>query len=98
MRRGIPPRARHGARAPPSSRSRRSTEVDNAADAVLGFHELDAFVDFIQGELVRDEWGAGDVARGVALEKRRHLVTSLDAAEGRAGDPSAGDEKARDDV
>ena len=39
-----------------------------------------------------------DVAVEVALHELRHLVATLDAAEGRAADAPAGDQVARDDV
>src|SRR5439155_16418686 len=73
-------------------------EVDHAADAVLGFHQLEAAIDLVEAELVRDEWLDVDLAGEPAVDQLRHLVAALDAAERRARDPAAGDQEARHDV
>src|SRR5213080_4805722 len=56
-------------------------EVDHAADAVLGFHQLEAAVDLVEAELVRDERLDVDLAGEPAIDQLRHLVAALDAAE-----------------
>src|SRR5262249_54841531 len=73
-------------------------ELDHASDAVLGLHQLEAAVDVIELDAVRDERVDVDVAVQVALDELRHLVVALHAAERRAGHAPAGDQKARDDV
>src|SRR6266545_2159618 len=75
-----------------------SGEVDHAADAVLRFHQLEAAVDLVERELVRDERVDVDLAGEIAVDELRYLVASLDAAEGRARHAAAGDQEARDDV
>src|SRR5919108_2917754 len=74
------------------------SEDDHAADAVLRLHQLEAAVDLVQRERVRDERIHVELAVEPSLDKAWHAVAALHAAEGRAGDPAAGDEVARDDV
>ena len=57
-------------------------EVDHAADPVLGLDQLEAAVDVVEPDSVRDERVDVDLAREIALDERRHLVAPLDAAEG----------------
>ena len=71
---------------------------DHAADPVLGLHQLEAAVDLVEGERVRDERLDVDLAGQPAVDQLRDLVAALDAAERGAGDAAAGDQEARDDV
>ena len=73
-------------------------EPDHAADAVLRLHQLEAAVDLVERERVRDERIDVDVSREVALDQLRHLLAALDAAERRAADAPAGDQQPRHDV
>jgi hypothetical protein len=73
-------------------------ELDDAADAVLGLHQLKAPVDFVESDVVGDEGGDVDLAGQVAVDQDRDLVAALDPAEGRAGEAAAGDQQTRDDV
>ena len=71
---------------------------DHAADAVLGLHQLEAAVDLVERDPVREERVDVDLAVELALHQLRHLVAALDAAERRAGDTAAGDQEPRDHV
>src|SRR5690348_13802804 len=75
-----------------------SVEGDDAADAVLGLHQLEAAVDLVEAQAVVDERGDVDVAGHAPPDELGDLVAALAAAEGRAGDAPAGDEVARDHV
>src|SRR5262249_49758079 len=78
--------------------SGKSRKVDDAADPVLGFHQLEAAVDVVERQLVRDEGVDVDLAREIAVDELRHLVAALDAAERGAGDAPAGDQETRHDL
>ena len=65
----------------------RLRERDHAADAVLGLHQLEATVDLVKREPVREERLDVDLAREPAVDEERHLAAPLDTAEGGAGDP-----------
>src|SRR4051794_33202553 len=80
------------------SQTRPLVELDHAADAVLRLHELEAAVDVVEADPVRDERVDVDVAVEVALHELRHLVAALHAAERRAAHAPAGDQVAGDDV
>src|SRR5690242_2284469 len=75
-----------------------SGERDDAPDPVLALHQLKAMVDVVKGDLVGNERIDVDLAVEVELDELGHLVTALDAAEGRAADPPPGDQVAGDDV
>src|SRR5579884_1552445 len=75
-----------------------SLEQYDAADAVLALHQLEAAVDLVERQRVRDERFDVDVAGEPALDELRDAVAALDAAEGRAGDAASGDQVARHDV
>ena len=61
---------------------------EHAADAVLGLHQLEAAVDFVEREAVRDERVDVDLAGEVALDQLGHVVAALDPAERRARTPA----------
>jgi hypothetical protein len=46
----------------------RLRELDHAADAVLGLHQLEAAVDFVERDPVRDERVEVDLAGQVAVD------------------------------
>ncbi len=75
--------ARRHLRRPPARDAARArlVEADDAADAVLGFHQLEAPVDFVERERVRQERCDVDLAREPAIHELRHLVAALDPAE-----------------
>src|SRR5579859_2107443 len=73
-------------------------EADHAADAVLGLHQLEAFVHLVEAQRVGDEGCDLDVSGERALHELRHLVASLYAAERRSADAASRDQEARDDV
>src|SRR3954451_17590382 len=73
-------------------------KLDHAADPVLGLHQLEAAVDLVEPDPVRDERVEVDLAGQVAVDEGGNLVAALDAPEGGAGDAAAGDQQARDDV
>ena len=73
-------------------------ELDDAPDAVLVVHEVEALVDFVERDPVRDERVDVELAVQVELHELRDLVAALDAAEGRARDAATGDQVARGDV
>ena len=57
-------------------------KVDHAADPVLGLDQLEAPVDVVEPDPVRDERVDVDLPGEVAIDEGRHLVAPLDAAEG----------------
>src|SRR5688572_30017943 len=57
-------------------------EVDHAADAVLRLHQLEAAVDLLEAQRVRQERVDVDVACHVALHELRYLCAPLYSAEG----------------
>src|SRR3954447_24663288 len=73
-------------------------KLDDAANPVLGVHEVEPLVDLVEREPVRDEGRYVDLAFERALDELRDLVAALDAAERGAADAPAGDQIARDDV
>src|SRR4051794_3388088 len=75
-----------------------SGELHDAANAVLALHELEAAVDVVEREAVRDEGIDVDLAREVAVDELRDLLAALDPAERRAHHAPAGDQVARHDV
>src|SRR5438034_7048172 len=89
--------ARAAPPSPPAETARRvSRELDHAADAVLCLHQLEAAVDLVELEPVREERLNVDVACKPAFDELRDLRSSLDATERGAGDAPAGDEEAWD--
>src|SRR5437764_9436202 len=89
---GAPARA-----APPSppaeTACRASRELDHAADAVLCLHQLEATVDVVELEPVREERLDVDLACKPAFDELGHLRPPLDTTERAAGDTPAGDEE-----
>src|SRR5947208_7686454 len=65
-----------------------SREVDHAPDPVLCFQQVEAAVDVVQRELVRDVGVHVDVPGEIHVHELRNLVASLDSAERRARDPA----------
>src|SRR5438552_3070450 len=61
-------------------------------------HQLEAAVDVIERDPMRDERVGVDVAVQVTLDEQRHLIASLDTAERRAGNPPARDQEAGDNL
>ena len=58
-----------------------SGQLDDPADPVLVVHELEALVDVVEADAVREERVDVDVAVEVALDELGDLVAALDAAE-----------------
>src|SRR3954469_25002223 len=56
------------------------SELDHASDAVLVVHQLEAAVDLVERDPVRDERIDVEVAVEVALDELRDLVAAFDAA------------------
>src|SRR5213595_3102479 len=85
--------------APPSppaeTACRASRELDHAADAVLCLHQLEATIDVVERQPVREERLDVDVACKPAFYELRDLRSPLDATERAAGDAAAGDQEAR---
>src|SRR4051812_47125139 len=73
----------------------RRLQLDHAPDAVLVMHQLEAVVDLVERDPVRDERVDVQITVEVALDELRDLVAALDAAERRAADAPAGDLVAR---
>src|SRR5437016_6241504 len=87
--RGAPP-------SPPAETAcRASRELDHAADAVLCLHQLEATIDVVERQPVREERLDVDVACKPAFDELRDLGPPLDTTERAAGDAPAGDEEAR---
>ena len=62
------------------------------------FHQLEATVDLVQGQVVGDERLDVDLAREPAVDQPRHSLASLDPPERGAGDAAAGDQQPGHDV
>src|SRR5437899_11064529 len=84
--------------APPSppaeTACRASRELDHAADAVLCLHQLEATIDVVEREPVREERLDVDVACKPAFDELRDLRSPLDATDRPPGDAAAGDPEA----
>src|SRR3954464_6388822 len=76
----------------------KSAESDHAANAVLRVHEVEAAVDLVERDRVGDERVDVDVSGEVAVDVLRNLVAPFHTSERRAGDATAGDEEAGNDV
>src|SRR5437588_10035166 len=88
--------ARAAPTSPPAETAcRASRELDHAADAVLCLHQLEAMVDVVEREPVREERLDVHVACKPAFDELRDLGPPLDTTERAAGDAPAGDEEAR---
>src|ERR687898_3567444 len=74
------------------------SEVDDGADAVLLLHQLEALVDLVERDVVRQQRRDVDLARQPPVDERRHLLAALQAAERGARDAPSRDQEARDDV
>ena len=81
-----------------SDESAPTSRSDHAADAVLGLHQLEAAVDLVERQRVRDERRDVEPPVERQADELRHLVAALDAAERRAADAAAGDQVPRHDV
>src|SRR5581483_11040250 len=73
-------------------------EGDHTPDPVLRLHQLEAAVDLVQRQPVRDQRLDVDLAGEPPLDVLRHLRPALDAAERRSGDAAAGDQEPRHDL
>src|SRR4051794_34480331 len=84
-----------GARAAEAERTRfRALERQDRADALLALHRRERLVDVVEREAARDERLEVDLALEIGAGELGDAVAALGAAEGRAGDPAAGDEVA----
>src|SRR4051795_1571595 len=54
-------------------------QLDHAPDAVLVVHQVEALVDLVERDAVRDEGVDVEIAVEVALDELRDLVATLDA-------------------